>query len=137
MAGKSSQQAVELGVELAAAENAEVIFLHVVPPIDFVAGRMSLPAVPRRLQSAGDEALDDAAVVAGKLGVRFGRDRIAGYAGDTIVEWGRRGRRGHHRRGRAPAAPEDRNDHGPLGCPQLDASPSSSRAPPVRERVAA
>ena len=85
--GDSSQHAVALGVELAAAEGAEVTFLHVVPPVDFVAGRMSLPAVPRRLRSVGDEALDDAAVVADRRGVRFERERIAGYAADTIVDW--------------------------------------------------
>ena len=85
--GDSSQHAVALGVELAAAEGAEVTFLHVVPPIDFVGGRMSLPAVPRRLRKHRDEALDEAAaVVADRLGVRFERDRIAGYAADTIVE---------------------------------------------------
>ncbi|MGH3044591.1 MAG: universal stress protein [Gaiellaceae bacterium] len=76
-----------MGVGLAAAEGAEVTFLHVVPPIDFVAGRMSLPAVPRRLSSAGDEALDEAAVAADRLGGSFARDRIAGHAADTIVDW--------------------------------------------------
>ena len=85
--GGSSQHAVALGVELAVAEGAEITFLHVVPPIDFIGGRMSLPAVPRRLRSAGDEALDAAAVVADRLDVRFERDRIAGYAADTIVDW--------------------------------------------------
>jgi nucleotide-binding universal stress UspA family protein len=83
----SSQHAVALGVELAAAEGAEVTFLHVLPPIDFLGGRASLPAVPRRLQSVGDEPLDDAALIADRRGVRFERDLVAGYVADTIVDW--------------------------------------------------
>jgi nucleotide-binding universal stress UspA family protein len=83
----SSQHAVELGVELAAAEDAEVTFLHVLPPIDFLGGRASQPAVPRRLQSVGDEPLDEAALIADRHGVRFERDVVAGYVADTIVDW--------------------------------------------------
>ena len=84
--GDSSQHAVALGVELAAAEGAEVIFLHVMPPVDFVGGRMSMPAVPRRLETVGDEPLDDAALIADRHGVRFERELIAGYVADTIVD---------------------------------------------------
>lgn len=85
--GESSQQAVELAVELAAAEGAEVTFLHVRPPVDFIGGRMSMPAVPRRLRSTGDEALDDAALVADRRGVRSERDLVAGHVAETIVDW--------------------------------------------------
>ena len=84
--GESSQQAVELGVELAAAEGAEVTFLHVQPPVDYLAGRMSMGPAPRRLQSAGDPALDDAALIADRHGVRFERDVIAGHVAETIVD---------------------------------------------------
>ncbi len=85
--GESSQKAVELGVELAAAEDAEVTFLHVVPPVDFIGGRTSMGSVPKRLRSAGDEALDAAGFVADEHGVRFERDLIAAEAADAIVDW--------------------------------------------------
>jgi nucleotide-binding universal stress UspA family protein len=85
--GDSSQHAVALGVELAAAEGAEVTFLHVLPPVDFLGGRASLPAVPRRLQRVGDEPLDEAAVIADRHGVRFEMDLVAGHVADTIVDW--------------------------------------------------
>jgi nucleotide-binding universal stress UspA family protein len=82
----SSQRAVALGVELAAAEQAEVTFLHVAPPVEFRAGRsVAMRAVPRRLRTIGDEVLDEAVVVASDHGVRFQRELIAGETGDTIV----------------------------------------------------
>lgn len=84
----SSRHAVELGVELAAAEDAEVTFLHVVPPVEFRAGRMSLPAVPRRLSTTDDGALEGAAAAAGAHGVRFHLELIAGEIGETIVACG-------------------------------------------------
>ena len=84
----SAQHAVELGVELAAAENAEVTFLHVVPPVEFLAGRLSLPAVPRRLSATDDEALERAAAVARANDVPFHLELIAGEVGDSIVAFG-------------------------------------------------
>jgi nucleotide-binding universal stress UspA family protein len=85
--GDSSRHAVALGVELAAAEGAEITFLHVLPPVDFLGGRASLPAVARRLRSVGDAPLDDAAQIADRHGVPFERDLVAGYVADTIVDW--------------------------------------------------
>ena len=68
----SAQCAVEMGVELAEAEEAKVTFVHVAPPIEFRAGRSaSMRAVPRRLRSVGDEVLDEAAHVASGHGVRL------------------------------------------------------------------
>jgi len=84
----SSQTAVELGVELAAAENAEVTFVHVVPPVAFLAGRLSRPAVPRRLSVADDEALERAAAVARANDVPFHLELIAGETGESIVACG-------------------------------------------------
>lgn len=83
--GESSRHAVALGVELASAEDAEVTFLRVVPPVEFVAGRMSLPAVPRLLWNGGDEVLDDAAQFADDHGVRFQRQLVSGDVPDSIV----------------------------------------------------
>lgn len=84
----SAQHAVEIGVELAAAENAEVAFLHVVPPVEFLAGRLSLPAVPRRLSATDDEALDRAAAVARANDVPFHLELIAGEIGESNVACG-------------------------------------------------
>jgi nucleotide-binding universal stress UspA family protein len=82
----SSRQAVELGVEIAAAEDAEITFVHVAPPVEYRAGRtMSMRAVPRRLSSVGDAVLDDAAAAASDNGVRFHRELIAGDVADVIV----------------------------------------------------
>ena len=84
----SSQHAVELGVELAAAEAAEITFLHVVPPVEFRAGRLSMPAVPRRLGADDDDALEEAAAAARASGVPFHLELIAGELGETIVACG-------------------------------------------------
>jgi nucleotide-binding universal stress UspA family protein len=83
--GETSQHAVALGVELAAAEGAEVTFVNVVPPVHHVAGRLSRPPVPRLIRTAGDGSLDDAARTAESRGVRFHRELIAGDVGDSIV----------------------------------------------------
>jgi nucleotide-binding universal stress UspA family protein len=82
----SARHAVEVGVELAQAEQAAVTFVHVADPIEFRGGRnMSMEAIPRRLRHVGDSALDEAAVVASTHGVSFQRELIAGDAGDVIV----------------------------------------------------
>lgn len=83
--GQSSRHAVALGIELAAAEDAEMTFVHVVPPVDFHGGRTSMPAVTRLFGTVGYEALDEAAFSAGERGVRFHKELIAGDVGDSIV----------------------------------------------------
>ncbi len=83
----SSRYAVALGGELASAEGAELTFLHVVPPVEFVAGRMSLHAAPRLLRSVGDEALDAAALAADELGVRSHRELVSGDVHESIVAY--------------------------------------------------
>jgi nucleotide-binding universal stress UspA family protein len=82
----SAQRAVELGVELAEAEGAEVTFLHVAPPVEYLASRSAaMRPVPRRLRHVGDEVLDEASLFASDHGVRFERELIAGDPGDVIV----------------------------------------------------
>jgi nucleotide-binding universal stress UspA family protein len=84
--GESSQNAVALGVELAAAEDAEVTFLHVAPPVEYMQARsMYMRSVPRRLRSVGDEVLDEAALVASERGVPFQRELIAGETCESII----------------------------------------------------
>jgi nucleotide-binding universal stress UspA family protein len=82
----SAQNAVELGIEVAEADGAEVTFVHVTPPVEFRAGHsMSMQAVPRRLQHVGDDVLDAATLAASDRGIPFQRELIAGDAGDVIV----------------------------------------------------
>jgi nucleotide-binding universal stress UspA family protein len=82
----AARYSVEVGVELAQAEGADVTFVHVVAPIEFRSARtMSMQAVPRRLGHVGDQALDDAALVASNNGVHYERELIAGDPGDVIV----------------------------------------------------
>jgi nucleotide-binding universal stress UspA family protein len=82
----SAQRAVELGVELAEVEGAVVTFLHVAPPVEYLASRSAaLRPVPRRLRHVGDEVLDEASLVASDHGVHFERELIAGDPGEVIV----------------------------------------------------
>jgi nucleotide-binding universal stress UspA family protein len=82
----SARDAVEFGVELAEAGRAEVTFVHVVPPAEsLVTLNAALRPAPERLSDDGDEALDEAAVVASDHGVRFERELIVGDPGDVIV----------------------------------------------------
>jgi nucleotide-binding universal stress UspA family protein len=86
---ESAREAVELGVELAEADDAEVTFVHVAPPVAFRAGRSAaMHAVARRLSSAGDAVLDEAAAIAEERGVPFERELIAGEPADVIVALG-------------------------------------------------
>ena len=62
-----------------------------VPPtscrlVEFLAGRLSLPAVPRRLSATDDEALERAAAVARtQRRASSHLELIAGEVGDSIV----------------------------------------------------
>jgi nucleotide-binding universal stress UspA family protein len=82
----SARRAVDLGVELAEADDADVTFVHVVRGRERHAPRGARThPVPRQLPDAGDEALDAAAAVAAGRGVRYERRLIAGEPADAIV----------------------------------------------------
>jgi len=82
-----SQAAVERGLELAASDGAEVIFVHVAPPVAWRYGRLApASAIPRRLPAAAqDEALASAVARAEELGVPSRISLVAGNAAREIV----------------------------------------------------
>jgi nucleotide-binding universal stress UspA family protein len=78
--------AVEVGVEIAAAERAEVVFLYVVPPADARLARLGPGAMlaPMRLEvDGGDAPLREAAEVARMHGVPC---RLELWSGDVAHE---------------------------------------------------
>ena len=84
----SAREAVDVGVELAAEQGAEVTFVHVLPADDFaVPGRMA-PAVAKPHSVEMDEselALREAADAAERAGVSYALERISGETVDEIV----------------------------------------------------
>jgi nucleotide-binding universal stress UspA family protein len=84
----SAREAVDVGVELAVEQGAEITFVHVLPPDEYVvAGRMA-PAVPKAHHVAMDEselALREAAYTAEQAGVAFALERVSGETVDEIV----------------------------------------------------
>ena len=80
-----AREAVDVGLELAAAEGAEVAFLHVVPPVEYIAGRgFHVPKITK-LAEDGDQVLAQAASLADERGVEHTSDVYAGPAGKVIV----------------------------------------------------
>jgi nucleotide-binding universal stress UspA family protein len=84
----SANEAVGVGVELAAEHGAEVTLVHVLPADDFVvAGRLG-PALPKPHKVDMDEtevALGEAADAADAAGVSYALERISGDTVDEIV----------------------------------------------------
>jgi nucleotide-binding universal stress UspA family protein len=83
-----SQEAVEFGLELAVEQQAEVTFVHVLPPDEFVvAGRLG-PAMPIQHREPMDESetvLKEAAQAAEKAGVSYKLEQISGTPVDAIL----------------------------------------------------
>jgi nucleotide-binding universal stress UspA family protein len=82
-------EVVEAGIELAAAEGAEVTFLQVVPPTDWRVRELGPAAMasPQRLAvDAGDHELNEAAARAKARGVTSHRLLVSGGAAEQIVE---------------------------------------------------
>jgi nucleotide-binding universal stress UspA family protein len=82
---ESAREAIEFGVELAKENEAQVTFVHVLPPDDYVV-RGRAPAIPRPHHVGMDEseiALSEAAEAAQGAGVSYALERIAG---DTVAE---------------------------------------------------
>lgn len=82
---EAAREAVELGVDLASSQGAEVIFLHVAPPTVWRYSRMApASAIPRQLPSPElDDALREAAARATEAGVGT---RLALLSGDAARE---------------------------------------------------
>lgn len=84
----ASHEAVEFGVELAAEQNAAVIFVHVVPPLDVVPMTcfgMAAEARPHEITDEERQPLVDANVAAEKHGVPATAKLLVGDTVDEIV----------------------------------------------------
>ena len=84
----SAREAVEVGVELAAEQGAEITFVHVLPADEYiVTGRLGL-SLPKPHHVDMDEselALREAADAADEAGVSYALERISGNTVDEIV----------------------------------------------------
>lgn len=82
----SAQEAVEVGLELAVEQGADVTFVHVTPPDEFVGARGgSLPVKHRQEIDESEAALKAAANAAEQAGISYALERISGETVDTIV----------------------------------------------------
>lgn len=83
-----AQEAVEVGLELASEQGADVTFVHVTPADEFVTTRLGpAPAVPHREEiDESETALQNAAAAAETAGVTFALERISGNTVETIVQ---------------------------------------------------
>lgn len=83
---ESAREAVDFGLELARENGAEVTFVHVLPPDDYIVRGRSGPAIPKPHQVGMDEseiALAEAAEAAQGADVSYALERISG---DTVEE---------------------------------------------------
>lgn len=82
----SAQEAVEVGLELAKEQGADVTFVHVTPPEKFVGGRGgTMPVAHREQMDESETALKAAADAAEEADVSYALERISGDTVDTIV----------------------------------------------------
>jgi nucleotide-binding universal stress UspA family protein len=82
----SAQEAVEVGLELAKEQGADVTFVHVTPPEQFVGGRGgTMPVAHREAIDESETALKGAADAAEEADVSYALERISGDTIDTIV----------------------------------------------------
>lgn len=84
---EQASAAVERGVELALSEQAELVFLHVLPPTVWRTSRLApASAIPRRLPAPlHDEALRAAAARASEMGVKARLELLSGETAREIV----------------------------------------------------
>jgi nucleotide-binding universal stress UspA family protein len=83
----SAQDAVDVGLEIAAEQGGDVTFVHVLPPDQFITGR-NAPTLVVPHEVALDEsetALREAAEAAEEAGVSFAIERVSGETVPEIV----------------------------------------------------
>jgi nucleotide-binding universal stress UspA family protein len=81
---EAAREAVEYGLELASENGAEVTFVHVLPPDDYVVpGRAAVPRPHHVDMDESESALAEASDAAIGAGVSYALERISG---DTVAE---------------------------------------------------
>ena len=81
----SSAEAVALAIELAAAQRAELIFVHVVPTLDVASDEDEVVAIPHDATEHDRTVLDDAAATARDYGVAATSVLLRGSTAEQIV----------------------------------------------------
>ena len=82
----SSHEAIEVGLELAKEQGADVTFVHVTDPNEFQGGRPGMHAIAHREAIDDSElALKEAAEAAEGAGVSYALERISGETVESIV----------------------------------------------------
>jgi nucleotide-binding universal stress UspA family protein len=83
----SAYEAIDMALELAVEHQAELTFVHVLPPDEFITGRVGPGRpIPHRVEMDESEAaLRTAAEEAEKAGVSYALERISGETVDEIV----------------------------------------------------
>ena len=82
----SAREAVDVGLELAKEQEADVTFVHVTPPDEFTGGRLGTTPVAHREEiDESETALKAAADAADEAGISYALERISGDTIDTIV----------------------------------------------------
>lgn len=82
----SAQEAVEVGLELAKEQGADVTFVHVTVPDAYMGGRLGARPIPHSEEiDESEKALKAAADAAEEAGVSYALERISGVTVDTIV----------------------------------------------------
>ena len=84
----SAQEAVEVGLELAVEQGADVIFVHVAAPDSFANTRLASgrPLPHHEPVDESETALNAAAAAAEEAGVSYTLERISGETVDEIVD---------------------------------------------------
>jgi nucleotide-binding universal stress UspA family protein len=85
----SASEAVEVGLELAAEQNAVPVFVHVVPEFDVLAagGLAAVPAVRHEVSARDWEPLEAAGQLANERGLEAEEKLLLGDAGDEIIAY--------------------------------------------------
>jgi nucleotide-binding universal stress UspA family protein len=82
----SAREAIDVGLELASEQSADVTFVHVLPADDYIVpGRAVLPKPHHVEIDESETALKDAADAAERAGVSYALERISGDTVDEII----------------------------------------------------